>query len=270
MFQNDGSVNAIPRKPRFCDVSAADLEELRLQSVPLATWGCLIFVQLEPAGIPWEDFIAPIKERLEPIIQSIGPRKQRLQQKVSANWKSLIENSVEAYHLDCVHGDTFAKLGLGTIEMHVPAPHCLGVTRVAEETMKRWQRVDGLLSSRIHKTEAYEHAIVFPNCGIGSLYGATVAIEQYLPLSATETLYTADIFACQLGELSAEQQALADAFFESSCGFAAAIFEEDMRIVQIQQAGLRSSQSRGRLSEDERLIWFLQKQWQCYPALVQI
>jgi len=270
MFRTDGAVNAIPRKPRFCDVTAADLEELKLGELQVATWGKLIFVQLAAGACSWESFIEPVRRRLEPIIQSIGPHLRRMQRKIKANWKAVIENSVEAYHLEMVHSDTFAKLRLGLTDMEFFAPHCLGSSQVDKEVFGKWQRVNRLLQSRKYKTDCYEHAIVFPNLGVGSLYGSTVAIEQFLPLNSEETLYTADIFGCALDGTDSPNPDLLNAFFKSSCDFAQAIFDEDMRITQIQHAGLRSSLNSGRLSEDERLVYFLQSQWLAYPAMTEV
>ena len=262
MFNGNGSLKAIPRKPRFCDVSEEYMGELSLVSFPVETWGILIFVQLDPeGGVPWHDFIHPIRSHLDSLINSIGTFKRRLQKKVKANWKVLIENSVEAYHINCVHPETFAKLELGTPNFKELPPHCIGSTPIGKDVLKRWKRVDHLLSSRNHHSDSYEHAIVFPNLGIGSLYGATIAVEQYLPLSSTETLYTMDLFGCSYSFQSNELEAAIMTLFENSFKAASKIFEEDMRISEIQQAGIMSAQHPGRLSEDELLILFLQKQW---------
>lgn len=261
MYRNDGSVNAIPRKPRFCDVAAKDMDDLRLHSLNVATWGSLIFVQLDPAGVSWDDFISPVKSRLSPLIDSIGPFRRRIQRKVSANWKAVIENSAEAYHVDCVHPDTFGQLNLGTATFEYFGAHCCLNLPVGEAALKRSERVNRLLQSRHHHTRHYEHAIVFPNLGFSSIFGFNAIFEQFLPLSAEETLYTLDFFGCDAGPLTEETGNLVNAFFENSFAFTEALNAEDTKIVQIQHKGMVSSHRTGKLSEDEEMILFLQKQW---------
>jgi phenylpropionate dioxygenase-like ring-hydroxylating dioxygenase large terminal subunit len=262
MFNQDGSVKAVPRKPRFCDITESDLDELKLRSYPLVTWGPLIFVQFNPnLGTSWDNFIQPIKEILDPLIHSIGTFRRRIQKKIKANWKVIIENSVESYHLNCVHPNTFSKLDLGDAVMQTHGLHCIAYSPIGHEAIKKWHRVEPLFSSRFFKSKNYDHAIVFPNLGIGSLYGCTIAIEQYLPLSSTETLYTMDLFGCKLDTASGSTAAAVESFFENSFRFAELIYNEDTEITQIQQRGIESASHEGRLSEDETLIFFLQKTW---------
>jgi phenylpropionate dioxygenase-like ring-hydroxylating dioxygenase large terminal subunit len=262
MFNHDGSVKAIPRKPAFCDVTESDLKDLKLRSYPLAIWGSLIFVQIDPgSGISWDAFIAPIKDILDPLIHSMGTFRRRVRKTIRANWKVIIENSVESYHLNCVHQNSFCKLNLGDAVMETHGLHCIARSSVGAEAVKKWQKVEPLFTSRLFKSLSYDHAIVFPNLGIGSLYGSTIAVEQYLPLTATETLYTMDLFGCKVNQTSENLAAAVESFFENSFQFAQKIYEEDVDISQIQQKGIESACHQGRLSEDESLILFLQNAW---------
>lgn len=268
MFHQNGSIKAIPRKPRFCDVTENDLNDLKLRSYPVAVWGTLIFVQLKAnEDSSWDKFIAPIKSTVDPLIASMGTFRRRVQKTIQANWKIIIENSVEGYHLDCVHPTTFAKLNLATPNMETHPPHCISYAPVDSSALKRWHRVEHLFASRMYKSNSYDHAIIFPNLGIGSLYGSTIAIEQYLPLNSTETLYTMDLFGCNVKNSSPHLDSTREAFFENSFAFAKLIFNEDVTIAETQQRGMKSACHHGRLSEDEALIHFLQKMWRNPAAL---
>jgi phenylpropionate dioxygenase-like ring-hydroxylating dioxygenase large terminal subunit len=261
MYKNDGSVNAIPRKPKFSDVTSEDLEELRLHSLQVTTWGPLIFVKIDPSGPSWEEFMGPAFERMTPLLNSIGTFRRRLQRTVKANWKAVIENSAEAYHIDCVHPTTFGQLDLQSAQFEYFGRHSLLKAMIGAQGLQKNARVNKLLGKRAYQTDYYEHAILFPNFGLSSMMGINFIVEQFLPVSADCTTYTLDFFGCDIPEASESTLSKANALLEYSFSFTKALNEEDTQIVEIQHKGMASAHSAGRLSEEEEMIYFLQQHW---------
>jgi len=89
------------------DDVAIDRSTCGLKKVRSALWNGLIFVNLSGDAVPFEQFIAPLAQRTDflnggrlchdaAFSRSAAPK---------ANWKILIENFVESYHLPPVHRD---------------------------------------------------------------------------------------------------------------------------------------------------------------------
>ncbi len=80
-----------------------DRDALALKPVKVEVWAGLVWINMDPAAAPLADFLGPIQERLAPY------RFERMRlvadQTVSldANWKTVIDNFNEQYHVDFLH-----------------------------------------------------------------------------------------------------------------------------------------------------------------------
>ena len=90
-------------------------EKLGLVEVRCAVWAGLIFINLSENNPDFEGFISPLSERWKRIdvsllehVKDVGQRPE-----FNANWKLVVENFVESYHLPCVHKsmNTFNPMG---------------------------------------------------------------------------------------------------------------------------------------------------------------
>jgi choline monooxygenase len=79
--------------------------ELGLKEVRSGIWAGLVFVNLSSEAGSFEDFIEPLNSRWQEIdfsalehVKELGQRPQ-----FNANWKLVIENFIESYHLPSVH-----------------------------------------------------------------------------------------------------------------------------------------------------------------------
>lgn len=98
----DGALCAAPRSDQ---IENFDLSEFPLKALPVATWGPLVFVSLNPDVEPFDRWIAPLAANLRDAgceIDSLVLRK-RTTFEFKGNWKIVAENYLECYHCKVAH-----------------------------------------------------------------------------------------------------------------------------------------------------------------------
>ena len=124
----DGALHVAPyfggRDPRAVP-AGFDRAEHGLVPVRSETWHDWIFVDLGGTAPPLEDFVAPLIDRLD------GFDLTRIQHlatidfgEVAANWKLLMENFIEPYHVQFVHSTTTEQPLVDHYTVNEPG--CLG------------------------------------------------------------------------------------------------------------------------------------------------
>lgn len=106
-FNNDGSLKGVPGEdaygPEF------DKAGLGLISVPrLESYKDFYFVNFDPAADPLEDYLAGAKDYIDLVVEQSPSGQMEIisgtqEYEIKANWKLLVENSVDDYHLLSTH-----------------------------------------------------------------------------------------------------------------------------------------------------------------------
>ena len=102
-----------------------DYAENGLAAVNCEVWHDWVFVNLSPQPMPFDDFLAPIKRQLgNNDVADYVPVATLDLGEVPCNWKLLMENFIEPYHVQFVHRSTTEQ----PLENHytVVDEHCLG------------------------------------------------------------------------------------------------------------------------------------------------
>ncbi len=101
---------------------------LGLKEVRSGVWAGLIFVDLSGDGEDFSDFIRPLSDRWSHIDLSLLEHVKNLGQRpeFEANWKLVVENFVESYHLPWVHRSMNAFNPMGEHYQILGAGHYLG------------------------------------------------------------------------------------------------------------------------------------------------
>ena len=127
-YRLDGALHIAPyfggRDPRAVP-AGFDRAQHGLVPVKAATWHDWIFVNLSGSAPPIEDFVAPLQRQLD------GLDLTRMRHvvtvdlgEIGANWKLLMENFIEPYHVPIVHATTTEQPL--TDHYTVNEPGCLG------------------------------------------------------------------------------------------------------------------------------------------------
>lgn len=105
-YDCEGRTGHIPEAKTF---KPFERENARLTKFRTATCGELVFVSLAPEPIELRDYLGSVYDECE---QSYSPPFQlagTLTLPANANWKVLVENSLESYHIACVHASSFGQ-----------------------------------------------------------------------------------------------------------------------------------------------------------------
>jgi Rieske 2Fe-2S family protein len=99
------------------DSLAFDREECRLPELKVAVWGGFIFTTLNDEPEPFDEYLKDFAEKfgyLELETLRVG---LRLDVTLKCNWKLMVENFVDFYHVNVLHRDTIARF-MKTVDLN--------------------------------------------------------------------------------------------------------------------------------------------------------
>ena len=157
-----------------------------LAPVRAATWHDWVFVNPSGSAPPIEEFVAPLRNRLE------GVDLTRLHHvvtidfgEVAANWKLIVENFIEPYHVQFVHGGTTEQPLVDHYTVNEPG--CLGC---AVDVSGEAARDDTL-------SEDSRYLTLFPNFVFGLYLPDQVGVQLNVPLAPGRTLQRRAIYSLE-------------------------------------------------------------------------
>ena len=187
MYRLDGALLAAPyfggREPRSAP-DGFDRAQHGLVPVRSAVWHDWIFVDLSGAASPFEEFVAPLERRLSGIDLSCMEHLVTIDLgEVAANWKLLIENFIEPYHVQFVHSRTTDQPLLDHYTVNEPG--CLGC---AVDVSREARKPDVL-------SEDSRFLTLFPNFAFGLYLPDQVGVHLDVPLAPGRTLQRRAIYS---------------------------------------------------------------------------
>ncbi|MFO0881128.1 MAG: aromatic ring-hydroxylating dioxygenase subunit alpha [Gemmataceae bacterium] len=106
-YQADGRTARIPDARCF---RPFDREQARLVQFRTASWGDLTFVSLADAGPSLADFLGTLAAEEAHWLAPPFELAWTWSQDYPANWKVVVENTLESYHIDCLHRKTLGRM----------------------------------------------------------------------------------------------------------------------------------------------------------------
>lgn len=106
-YRLDGS---LLRAPEMEGTAGFDPDAMRLMPVQVATWGPLVFVNLDLKAPPLAHFLEGIPERTARFRPEAMRYVMRKSWTVACNWKVYVDNYLEGYHLPAVHPGLYKEL----------------------------------------------------------------------------------------------------------------------------------------------------------------
>ena len=150
-----------------------------LQAVACATWHDWIFVNFAPEAQPFEDFLAPLLRQLGEVdVSDYVPVATLDFGEVECNWKLLMENFIEPYHVQFVHRATTEQ----PLENHstVIDGHCIGsAVELSEDQVARARA--GTLGVTSH------YLVLFPMFIMGTYQPDQMGVYLHQPVAADRT-----------------------------------------------------------------------------------
>ena len=205
-------------------------EDNSLMSVNVEVWHDWIFVNLDDNPQSFQSFIAPLKTALgDNDVTQYRPVTTVKLGEVKCNWKLLMENFIEPYHVQFVHKTTTDQ----PLEDHYPVieGNCLGsAVDLTEEQMASTAGAGTLGVTSKYLT-------LFPNFVMGTYQPDQLGVHLNTPVDAHKTLQRRVIYVHQDASYSDDQiQALHDLWHS--------VHLEDHEMCERLQAGRHSPLAR--------------------------
>lgn len=265
LYNGEGLPVGIPKKPRFDGLTPERVRELSLAPWRVEVCGKLVFVCRDPQVPGLKDYLGVSHGLVEEMTRACGPLIDENVMTIRANWKVLIENTLESYHVHFVHPNTFSRLSTADGVFEWQAPHSTWRTPLGAKFTARLEKPMQVFASRPMKIDGYCHQLVFPNLTIASTQGTSFSVQFFEPVDADTTRFTSVVFQTTLGEVPpVSAQSTISALNESVKTFNRAVFSEDKDICEQVQQGARITNQPGLLSDEELRVYDFQKQYTSY------
>lgn len=244
-------------------------DKYALEQFEVACAGHFIFVRRDRTGPSLPDALGSTHEFLEKVSIGLDEKMDEFREGISANWKVVIENALEGYHVPFVHRATlgairqFSKKPTDVVD-HLPAEngHSYMVNQASPEWLGRWLRFESELGSWPFKFNHYVHQLVFPNLTVTSFMGYSFHIQQFHPVSPSETVVDSRIYSVKCEGQSEKGRAIMRSVYDEGRAFTRKVFGEDRRVCELVQNGIRHATKHAVLANHlEKRIAHFQKSY---------
>lgn len=190
-YKADGHTAHIPEARIF---RPFDRETARLQSFRIAVCGSLVFVALDDAAPPIAEFLGSFHEPCCTWFNNSFAFSSSWSTPAAANWKVLVENGVESYHVPQVHPTTFGVMPAEEICRHEFNEY--GSSFRSDETLawRRWGQWLLVRSLGLPITNVYSHQLAYPHLQFVNTDVVRIAI-MIVPTSPTTCEQRVWVFA---------------------------------------------------------------------------
>jgi choline monooxygenase len=220
----------LARTPEFENVADFDRERCELPRFRVAEWNEMIFVNLDPAAMPLEEFLGDLIKDMPPHDYSGFRLARRKVWEVECNWKVYVDNYLEGYHIPIVHPGLFREIDYARYRTETKRWHSVQIAPTKKPDRIRTSGSD----------DQVRYFWVYPNLML-NVYPDNFSTNLIVPLGPHRTATLFDWYF-------ADPEAVARTIDET-VAFSDEIQIEDIEICEAVQRGLRSSTyDRGRFS----------------------
>ncbi len=227
------------RAPEMEGVERFTPEDMRLRPVAVATWGPLVFANLDGKAPPLGDMLGNIPQRVAPFNCESMRYVMRREYELACNWKVYVDNYLEGYHIPVVHPTLHKEIDYDSYRVepqryssiqHAP----LRPTGGASD--RKYDPAKGPVAEAVY-------GWVFPNIML-NVYLGQMQTNVVVPVSHDKTIVIFEWFAS-----NPPSDAATDPEWSRLVAFSDEIQDEDIEICETVQRNLRSRvYDRGRYS----------------------
>lgn len=258
-YNENGLPKGIPRKPYF-DFSEDYLECLRLKEYKVEFCGKLVFVNLDEDPISLNEFLGQeFFLEMRSLSNAIGPKVDHNHMIIQANWKILVENTLESYHVNLIHADSFLRLGANGNDFSYCGSHSYWDANLKfKENEGKQEKIHRPFQNRACVIDGYRHIFIFPNLLISTTYGISFNISLIQPINELESSFKSFVFLTEKNSNSKSNPAIENLYKDSLVEFNRQVFNEDKEICEKVQIGAMHSHFNGELSDEEARVCHFQ------------
>jgi Rieske 2Fe-2S family protein len=262
-YRFDGSLIGVPEALTYGD--RLDKSALSLHPVRVEEMCGLVFVNLDPEATPLAELLGDLPQRLErfqiPTLQRFGPwGDEPTGDGQPANWKLVVENYIEGYHIPIAHPGLMRMLDYKHYDVEVHDNYVWFDAPFRSKTSSNYtERLYAQLTRPMPSLEpedrhVFRYVFIYPNTTI-DLYPDQVATWQILPNGLRRTF---DMWASYRPASTGPRTRLAQWLNHR---LNALVLDEDVDLVDNVQKGLETrGYECGPLSHREAAVaWFAER-----------
>ncbi len=254
-FNIDGKTGQIPEARAF---RPWDRENSCLRQFRLETCGELVFVCLGDSTPSLRDWLGPLWERWAPSFG--GPYRYAMtwSQNFPCNWKVVLENSLESYHIPQIHPKTFGVFPEESNSWHELDPNFSTFkTIISLDWISRQQAwIVRRLGHPV--TREYWHHVRHPHVTFASL-DVHRMLFCVLPITPTTCRYWCILYTLRGHRKNPFSWALSRFLRPIVKTVSKKVFYEDAKIYESVQKGMMASPHRGVIGTREERIYVFQE-----------
>ena len=231
-------------------------ESLKLESWLVEKCGLFVFIKNHDDGRSLKEHLGEAYEQLLEFTKAIGKQVARDEITINANWKVIIENSLESYHIWSVHPNSLGKYGAVEEKYLLYGLHSIYKSNPKKVDLK-WKRFLANVGNRSLKVDGYQHYFVFPMLTLATFSGMSLTVHVINPLSPHTTKVTNHTF---MGKLNDErlEETLFSMNSQSTADLTRVAWEEDKPICEQVQLGISEIKAKDGIfcREEQRVYEF--------------
>lgn len=256
-YNKRGEPYAIPDKKNFENLP--EISKLKIKKFSVEVIGEFVMVNMADENLNIQrDIDNDLRTFLLTVSNAMGDKIDNNQINIKSNWKIIVENTLEDYHVKQVHPTSLNAVGVLGSKSYFSGYHSSSELEF-ELTLERSNKLNTIYNERPWKLNKYVHYCLFPNLTIASAFGATISIQTIKPVNCEETEFTSHVFSTILPK---KDHALVKAFNENAKSFNRKVFQEDTVICESVQKGMRqATQTNGYLSSREERVWHFEQSY---------
>ena len=188
-YSLEGELKNIPgRQTEFPDV---DMKSMCLHKASVETWKGMILVHPDPDAGPLSDWLQGVEDHIGPhrpekLVEYIDGRTRT---EIAANWKVVVENYIDGYHLAHLHSDTLYMYDHAKQESGFIGPHYIFYEPLAKSDLENVQKQSPmpLIDHGMPEELGAYVPMLFPNIGITAAEDSWSTFHV-IPIAADKTV----------------------------------------------------------------------------------
>lgn len=246
VYDREGVPVGIPGKAAFPAVVASP-QSHRLIEFACECAGEFVFVRLADVGPGLSEYLGDSWIFLQQISHGMTGLIDEFRGDVQANWKVVVENSLEGYHVAAVHNNTFMNVqgmdldGFSPVD-HLDDPrHSYMIHRANPDWVARFSRMEKKVGRWPNRFEHYFHRLIFPNLTVTSFMGYSFHVQVFEPSEVERTTVHSRTIGVSFEGQSPAGMAMMERMHADGHAFTRQVFDEDGGICAKVQAGVRQA-----------------------------
>ena len=193
----DGRLLGVPKMKGF---DGLDKDTRGLFAIRTECWGGFVWITFDAQAAPVEEYLGALAGQLSPYrLEDMRPLFRRTWT-VPCNWKAVLDQATESYHLRAVHGASIGRVIDTVSTFYGLDPHHLQTIPIADYGWRPWLdrwSVPADLSFTAEQLRLFHKYIIFPNTLINVMpYHLTVF--RVFPLTPDSCRFHYEFYVRQL------------------------------------------------------------------------